>query len=140
LGIFDLNTGVEGWSLAIRDAVGQGAFNAALQAGGRDPKTHLAKKNEQSPPALTSGPEKLDGSVRDMVLHLLKEAGAKGIAATAIRKEIETSRGAELHYKTVGMTLYRLSQDKLARREGRTWFATTANPGAATPGLSKSAK
>ena len=50
-----------------------------------------------------------------------------------------TYRG-EIHEKTVGMTLYRLLQDKLVRREGHTWFlvpqpiAETKNPGGETPG------
>jgi hypothetical protein len=136
--IFGLDTKIEGWSLPIRDAVGQEPYNAALLAGGRSPQSHYPKASNGTLP-LTAKVENLDGSVREMVLQLLNEAGAKGTTASTVREAIEKSRGAELHYKTVGMTLYRLSQEKLARREGRTWFAVpeTANPGVAAPGFSR---
>ena len=49
-------------------------------------------------------------------------------------KEFIASQNIEMHDKTVGMTLYRLSKDGLARRDGRTWFYVapkeeTENPG-----------
>ncbi|MCB1500992.1 MAG: hypothetical protein KDK07_14575 [Bauldia sp.] len=77
--------------------------------------------------------------IKDIVLARLKDAGAAGSGATAIRKYIEQVYG-EIHRKTVGMTLYRLSKDGLVRRDGNTWFlakpheAETRNPGADTPG------
>lgn len=75
-------------------------------------------------------------SVRELVLSALRAAGTAGTKAPPIRESIEKLRGARLHDKTVGMTLYRLSQDGLARRVGRTWFfvAETKNPGVAAPG------
>lgn len=75
--------------------------------------------------------------VRDIALQQLREAGTKGLKASAIRQHIHSVVGRELHGKTVGMTLYRLSREGLVRREGHTWFAVpeTVNPGGETPGL-----
>lgn len=81
----------------------------------------------------------VSGTVREIVLQQLQDAGDKGAKASDLRKYIEGARGAPLHEKTVGMTLYRLAQDGFARREGRTWFfvspnAEAKNPGGDTPG------
>jgi hypothetical protein len=82
-------------------------------------------------------------TVRELVLSQLAEAGENGTKAAAIRKFIEKTYGHTLHEKTVGMTLYRLSKDRLARRVKRTWFsaqppAETENPGGDTPGSKES--
>jgi hypothetical protein len=82
--------------------------------------------------------------IREIVLDRLRGAGAEGKRASAIQKYIERVYGAELHQKTVGMTLYRLAQEGLVRREGRTWFfvqpeAETENPGVGAPGSESSA-
>jgi hypothetical protein len=61
-------------------------------------------------------------SIRAIVLERLKEAGADGSKAAAIREYIETTYAAEIHVKTVGMTLYRLIKDHQARRVGRVWY------------------
>ena len=78
-------------------------------------------------------------TIREMVLVQLAEAGKDGTKAAPIRKFVEDKLGRKLHQKTIGMTLYRLSKDGLARSEGHTWFpveaaAETGNPGAGTPG------
>jgi hypothetical protein len=80
-------------------------------------------------------------SVRETVLERLKLAGDKGLKAADVRQYYEDTFSAKLHEKTIGMTLYRLSKENLARREGRTWFyaplneGETKNPGGRTPGL-----
>jgi hypothetical protein len=79
-------------------------------------------------------------SIRELALERLRAAGAAGTKARVIRDFIEKTYKIKLHYKTVGMTLYRLSRDGLARREGQTWFVVphkpeTMNPGGGTPGL-----
>jgi hypothetical protein len=68
--------------------------------------------------ASDEGPPK----VRDTVLEKLKLAGDKGLKAADVRKYYEDTFSTELHEKTIGMTLYRLSKESLARREGRTWY------------------
>jgi hypothetical protein len=77
--------------------------------------------------------------VRDIVLERLKAAGKNGTRAAPIREHIRTTYGKDIHEKTVGMTLYRLANEKLAHRLGITWFygpasPETQNPGAPTPG------
>lgn len=95
-------------------------------------------------------PSPMDGSVektprvREITLDRLQAAGSNGQRASDIRSFIQQSYPVTLHEKTVGMTLYRLSQDKLAHRRGQRWFygpqeghtssASTENPGASTPG------
>jgi hypothetical protein len=79
-------------------------------------------------------------SIRQIVLDRLEQAGGVGAKAIEIRKYIEATYSEEIHEKTVGMTLYRLLQDELVRRQGHTWFfvpqtnAETKNPGGETPG------
>ena len=80
-------------------------------------------------------------SVRELTLEYLKAAGDAGHKASEIQALIEGRRKTKLHPKTAGMTLYRLSQDGLARRDGRTWFFVSAvggtkNPGGGAPGSS----
>lgn len=82
----------------------------------------------------------VEPSVREIALQQLKRAGEAGSKASAIRQVVESILKKKVHDKTVGMTLYRLSKDKLVRREGQTWFfvpskeAETKNPGGSAPG------
>lgn len=111
------------WNYAIKDKLlthdPAGASDEAPQAG---------EKRERP-------------SIRQIVLDRLADAGEGGAKAIDIRKYIETTYSEEIHEKTVGMTLYRLLQDELVRRQGHTWFlvpqntAETKNPGGETPGL-----
>jgi hypothetical protein len=78
-------------------------------------------------------------AIKDVVLEQLREAVPAGRKAAELREYIERTYGESIHEKTVGMTLYRLSRDKLVRREGHTWFfgsapAETENPGDEAPG------
>jgi hypothetical protein len=77
--------------------------------------------------------------IRNLTIDRLKAAGDAGTKAAVIREFIEKTYNFQIHEKTVGMTLYRLSLDKRARREGHTWFfvpppAATENPGVSAPG------
>ncbi|MCK1606341.1 hypothetical protein IVB02_34360 [Bradyrhizobium sp. 166] len=87
---------------------------------------------------LTAGAEP---SIRDLILLYLKQAGAKGEKASQMRRRVEIFLNRQIHYKTIGMSLYRLSKETppMVRREGQTWFlvtsaAETKDPGASTPG------
>jgi hypothetical protein len=75
-------------------------------------------------------------TLKEIALSRLKAAGNAGSKAADIREFIQKNYGAEIHEKSVGMTLYRLSEEGLVRREGHTWFIVqeTMNPGATTPG------
>ncbi|WP_146604483.1 hypothetical protein [Rhodoplanes roseus] len=74
--------------------------------------------------------------IRDIVLERLRQAGSKGSQAAPIREYVQKEHSAEIHEKTVGMTLYRLSREGEVRREGRNWFIVdkTVNPGVGAPG------
>lgn len=137
----------------VWEIVGEEAYVAAVQRGGgalTSPSKHEAErlalaqamnfvmdsKPGEVAKAAAEKPETTPQTVRDAVLEQLKAAGAHGTTASALRNAVERNRSTKLHDKTIGMTLYRLSQDRVARREGRTWFfvAETKNPGAGTPG------
>jgi hypothetical protein len=94
-------------------------------------QTSFLKRASDRPPA---------GKIKDLVIMKLREAGPEGMKAADIRKFIENAEGRQVHEKTVGMTLYRLSTEGIVRRDGRTWFLVSPagdaeNPGAGTPGL-----
>lgn len=44
------------------------------------------------------------------------------LRAQEIQAEVENLTGRVFHKKTAGMTLYRLSKERLARRSGWDWF------------------
>jgi hypothetical protein len=78
-------------------------------------------------------------SIRELTLEYLAAAAPAGLKASEVQALIEGRRKTNLHPKTAGMTLYRLSQDGLVRREGRMWFyvppnAEAKNPGGGAPG------
>lgn len=80
-------------------------------------------------------------SVRDLILLYLTQAGVAGIKAAVLRRKVETFLNRQIHYKTIGMSLYRLSKENppLVRRNGIIWTfvpanPATKNPGAVTPG------
>ena len=76
--------------------------------------------------------------IADIVLEQLRLAGNAGTKAADIRRYILNTYNADIHEKTVGMTLYRLQKEEKVRREGHTWFLApqkAGNPGGATPGL-----
>jgi hypothetical protein len=71
--------------------------------------------------------------IADIVLERLKEAGEDGEKAAAIRRYILATYNADIHEKTVCMTLYRLQKDGEVRRDGHTWFLASI-PEAKDPG------
>jgi len=64
-----------------------------------------------------------NGTVKEIILKAVQEAGKTGIAAETIKTMLLDKHGIRTHYKTVGMTLYRFSTEGLVRRKGWTWFA-----------------
>ncbi len=64
-----------------------------------------------------------DLTIRELVLEELANAGKDGIKAAKLRRIVEARIHKKLHPKTIGMTLYRLSDKGQARREGYTWFS-----------------
>lgn len=110
----------------------------------------LAEMGQQSfaiaPPE--AGPEAQlpakQAKVKDIVLNRLREIAPNGDRSLPLRRYLEQVHSLHVHEKTVGMTLYRLSQEGLVHRQGQTWFygpqaeqslpAEAENPGAGTPG------
>jgi hypothetical protein len=70
--------------------------------------------------------------IADIIMDRLGVAGQQGAKAAEIRRFILSKYDADIHEKTVGMTLYRLQKDSKVRREGHTWFL--ASPEAKSPG------
>lgn len=112
------------------------------RAPGEGPPSSASPKSE--PPKEPVQGSLLDNrgelTIREIVLDQLKMAGPRGTKAAHIRRVVENILGRQIHYKTIGMTLFRLSQKDLAKREGLMWFfvppnADTKNPGGDTPGL-----
>lgn len=99
-----------------------------------NPRTYVLRFEERKIP-----------KIRDIILDQLKVAGESGLRSAIIQKYIETAYSAQIHDKTVGMTLYRLSKELLVHRFGQTWFygppasssllVKPENPGVGTPGL-----
>jgi hypothetical protein len=134
---FGLNPNLDGWFAPIREAVGREIFDKAMADAGYfvlwdDEPVLTLPQEEPKKPLLEAS-----ASIRDLVLERLQIVGKTGAKTSDIRREIESLRKTRLHDKTIGMTLYRLSVDGLARREGRTWFFVpeAKNPGSGVPGL-----
>jgi hypothetical protein len=60
--------------------------------------------------------------IADIILERLKAAGEEGAKAADIRRYIRRTHKADIHEKTVGMTLNRMQAAGQVRRDGRTWF------------------
>ncbi len=91
--------------------------------------------------AIQITPPKPRPPLREILLEQLKIAGSKGAKAATLRDYVERTYGMVTHEKTIGMTLYRLSQEKgkAVRRDGHVWFFGSAeaekkNPGVSAPG------
>jgi hypothetical protein len=129
-----------GWFAPIRAAAGEEAFDAAMADAGfivnwASPNRSQTVLPQDEKPEAVHLPA--SASIRELVLERLHLAGNTGARGHDIRQYIEKLRGETLHDKTIGMTLYRLSLDRLTYRKGRIWFLAqeAKNPGAATPGL-----
>lgn len=60
------------------------------------------------------------GNVREFTTIYLQNSPC-GVKATAIREAYRVAFGRDLHPKTIGMTLYRLKQDGIAKHQGHLW-------------------
>ena len=79
-----------------------------------------------------------------LIIERLKDVGFHGSKALPLRNYLKETYNIDTHYKTVGMTLYRLSQENPPKvhRIGHKWFfgppiAETKNPDASTSGQTK---
>ena len=143
--IFGYTTDKGSWE-RLKNEAGAEAYTKAIRAGEALSKVqaiksasepHKSEENVETNLVPTHGSE--TPTVREGVLARLKAIHPKGSKAGELRTFMEETYAMELHEKTVGMTLYRLSQDQKVRRDGRTWFfvppvADTKNPAGDTAG------
>lgn len=81
-------------------------------------------------------------SISKLLLERLHQIGSKGSKAQQLRDWLKKTHDIDSHYKTVGMSLYRLSQDSPPKvhRKGHVWFfgppqeEQPKNPGVQPPG------
>jgi hypothetical protein len=153
LRLFGFPPGEKFWEL-IHASIGNDAIRAASREGER--RAELIVTPEQVEPAGKDGPEQAAKppipivtdatsdapaevpTVRDLVVERLKEIGDAGSKAAPIREFVEKRLSTQVHDKTIGMTLWRLSKQGIVRRDGQVWFFVPAkaemeNPGATTP-------
>lgn len=95
---------------------------------------HTPEQNETLPSNLGFPPINLNrllggippsgsgSSFKNMTLAMLERSYPDPLKAAAVQEAIEFATGAKYHEKTAGMTLYRLSREGLARREGHWWY------------------
>ena len=129
----------------VRIALGDEAYGKALAAGeepsGVTDRTvepeGRADFERQSPNRTDEGrdigAQRAQGEkpkIGDAVIGYLRLVGKRGAQVAEIKKHLFEVYGFEMHEKTPGMTLYRLSKTNLVRREGRTWFAVDDIDGA----------
>lgn len=74
------------------------------------------------------------GQFKDVALQVLKERFPMTMRAPEVQAEVESRLGRSFHWKTAGMTLYRLKKDGLVNREGQKW-AYAHHPGQVTMDL-----
>ncbi len=93
-------------------------------------------------PISDTRPSQPNQSIAKLLVERLEEVGPKGSKAMPLREWLRNTHNLETHYKTVGMTLYRLSQDSPPKvhRKGHVWFfgpppADAKDPGVDAPGL-----
>lgn len=83
-----------------------------------------AQTHQEAPTPLTrasyGSPE--PPSVKEFVLREAEAAHPNPVRASALRKLYQDKFGPELHEKTIGMTLYRLSRKQALRRRGIDWY------------------
>lgn len=124
-------TGERPWD-EVKDSIGSRLFHEAIAVGkGETPvdsPNHSTDEQEDDQEQDYESYEDTDQSnyspppnIREMVIERLKQAGNSGAKVADVKKFI-AGQGIEMHDKTAGMTLYRLSKEGIARREGRTWF------------------
>jgi hypothetical protein len=66
--------------------------------------------------------ERGEKAFKDVALSALAYVFPASLRAKQIQEHVQKELDREFHPKTAGMTLYRLSQDNLVRREEADWF------------------
>lgn len=131
---FDAERRLSSAERAVRKA--QERFEAArkeiadLDAGARVFDLELIPFSKSpAPQARDDVPDAGDGpTAREIILEALEAAYPKPLRAGELKKIVEQRLGREIHYKTPGMTLYRLAEAGAVRRDGYSWYLNPPGP------------
>ncbi|WP_341914046.1 hypothetical protein [Ferrovibrio terrae] len=111
----------------LRDAA------AAARLFGVQLPANFSTASDDPPPAVAAAPAAQAASgqpkatVRELVLEMLAIAYPQPLRAKTINDRLAADHGLEMHEKTVGMTLYRLSQIHMSKRKGFDWYFVPEN-------------
>lgn len=94
----------------------------ALDQGARVFGLPVFGAQEPATPKLAPSDDGGEPLFRDIILNILKGAYPAPMRVGALKEAAEADLGRSVHYKTPGMTLYRLTKEGSVRREGRDWF------------------
>lgn len=77
-----------------------------------------------APPVVqsTGAAQPKSGQFKDVTLELLAKAYPAPLKAADVQEAAEAALGRPFHWKTSGMTLYRLKTEGAVRRDGQWWF------------------
>lgn len=111
---------------------GARAFGLDLAIVSQEGRTVIEVKRAESDTA-TESPGAIDEpSTREIILEALEDAYPNPLKARELKMIIEQRLGRPIHYKTPGMTLYRLALHQAVHRAGNNWFwsppATQGDP------------
>ncbi len=117
---FDLDSEYQIWMAKIVDAVASRIGDNSVSINGPVTVTATAEAAPTIPPPKAR-------TIKEIVLEAAKEAYPKAIRASGVRNLLGM-QGFNVHDKTVGMTLYRLSREGAIKRVGKAdWFFIPEN-------------
>lgn len=112
-------TGVEN-DLAALDA---GARVFGLEVQEQEPARGLFASDPALQDRGAGTPEpRGSGQFKDLALQFLSSQYPRRFRAPEVQAHIEAALGRQFHWKTAGMTLYRLKTEGRVSREGQLWF------------------
>jgi hypothetical protein len=126
-GIWDQVTEVLGkdrynhaWEVALPEKYGPAR---KIRATGSEPASTNPRSLIKGEVNARGGSEQAPPKISEAILTYLRSVGGRGVQVAEIKRHLLDAYGLVTHQKTPGMTLYRLSQQGVVRRDGRDWFA-----------------
>lgn len=93
----------------------------AESADFKHPDGYVVVRQVKSAPV---GAARVNALFKHVALATLERHYPHSVKAAVIQEAAEAELGRQFHWKTAGMTLYRLKKDGLAHRRGQNWFWT----------------
>lgn len=93
----------------------------AAADGAPPPAAPLSQGQASQPPLPLTQAAPSSINIKKFIIDAAQSAYPNPIRATDIRKKL-ADRGIQVHEKTVGMSLYRLSKQHIVQRNGVDWF------------------